>query len=680
MYNYYGPQSTAVEQSSLTFNTQTSQWVPASTHAVQNSSSGVQYSQAAAGPSYSTTSLQQPSINRVPPPNPVVTFTNFYHGWKAFADGKVQAPGVTKEWAQYYADTASRAAHFFHSNPFAREADFDLPPAPPPGQPAAGTNNAFSFFPQQQPAAPTSAVAYQPQHQQQVAPAAPLTYEGYMQNCLMQCITEPQQEAMQKELQQLIQQAVVDGTLQRDWSKEPLIPLSALKTLQVANQFQSPHGNAGQAINPGLLYNGSASASMTTGKSQTSRKKRNNSTPTKDQERKKRRWDMNPGNSPPNQSYYGPVVDASESKSSKKQSYEKNLPARDSYYGPSSASSTNPAPKNKISLNTSKNKKWQKNTGFNKSDSVLSERARRFASSAAQSTSFDEDDAVAQGPIVKGTCKILEKDYLRLTSAPRPELVRPLPILEKHLDNLLAERKDESRSREYLWFCSQLKAIRQDLTVQHIRNAFTVKVYETHARIALEEGDLNEYNQCQTQLKYLYEHFENEDGEEGKKALIHQDEYVAYRLLYSVLLTQNEKYQGGSSDLLKILQSLTMMQRQHQAIKFANRIRSAVAEGNYHFFFSSFKSSDGGSHAVYLLQRLAPAMRKVALQRILGAYRPTAVPVDFVLNELAYADDKARGKKWLQSCGCVFSENGEQILCKESEFRESDLDEKKSLI
>ncbi|KAB2022505.1 hypothetical protein ES319_D07G216000v1 [Gossypium barbadense] len=90
---------------------------------------------------------------------------------------------------------------------------------------------------------------------------------------------------------------------------------------------------------------------------------------------------------------------------------------------------------------------------------------------------------------VRGTCQEIEKRYLRLTSAPDPSTVRPEEILEKAL--LMVQNSQKN----YLYTCDQLKSIRQDLIVQRTRNHLTVKVYEAHARFALEVGDLPEYNQ-----------------------------------------------------------------------------------------------------------------------------------------------------------------------------------------
>ena len=69
---------------------------------------------------------------------------------------------------------------------------------------------------------------------------------------------------------------------------------------------------------------------------------------------------------------------------------------------------------------------------------------------------------------IVGTCQKLEKDYLRLTSAPQASMVRPEPVLKKAI--ALVMEKWRSKSVDYTYMCSQLKSMRQDLTVQDIKN------------------------------------------------------------------------------------------------------------------------------------------------------------------------------------------------------------------
>jgi len=99
---------------------------------------------------------------------------------------------------------------------------------------------------------------------------------------------------------------------------------------------------------------------------------------------------------------------------------------------------------------------------------------------------------------IKGLCTKIEKSYFRLTSDPVPEEVRPEHILKKALK--LVREKWRTQEANYKYIDDQLRSIRQDMTVQGIQNEFTMKVYETHARIGLECADLDQFNQCQTQL------------------------------------------------------------------------------------------------------------------------------------------------------------------------------------
>ena len=230
----------------------------------------------------------------------------------------------------------------------------------------------------------------------------------------------------------------------------------------------------------------------------------------------------------------------------------------------------------------------------------LSNRKQRFEDSQTTYTPINYSSSVPtvnQGPLV-GRCEDLEKNYFRLTSAPNPEIVRPLPVLRKTLEHL---KKKWRLENNYSYICDQFKSLRQDLTVQHIKNDFTVSVYEIHARIALEKGDLGEYNQCQTQLKALYAlHLGG-----------HPEEFKAYRILYFM-------YTGNRTDMNDALADLTPAEKQEPAIKHALAARSASALGNYHRFFKLYL--DTPNMGAYLMDMFVARERIYAMMVISKAY------------------------------------------------------------
>ena len=240
-----------------------------------------------------------------------------------------------------------------------------------------------------------------------------------------------------------------------------------------------------------------------------------------------------------------------------------------------------------------------------KPPNTLESRKRRFegnfngASNNTKPTSFQGNTPpviVDTGPVV-GRCQDLEKGYFRLTSAPNPDNVRPLPVLEKTLELL---KKKWRKDNNYTYICNQFKSLRQDLTVQHIKNDFTVNVYEIHARIALEKGDLGEYNQCQTQLRALYE--QNVGG--------HPTEFKAYRILYFL-------HTGNRTDMNDVLADLTPTEKKTTPIKHALNARSALALGNYHRFFQLYL--DTPNMGAYLMDMFVSRERLAALANMCKA-------------------------------------------------------------
>jgi hypothetical protein len=468
------------------------------------------------------------------PDNPVQTFTRYYHEWTAregeiqkellsiggmtFADHQQKRQQLENErlWAKYYADESSRAAHHFYQNPDATSSPFPLPQAPPSCHPtppiidSSSSNNNNST-------------------------CTPGSLTRFLKRNLALCKSDSEKKHVQAHMEKLIAKAIQDGNLQsKNWDHEPLIPKN--------HRTDTPQGG---------YYGPASDAAPATASVPTEPEDYGNAPP--------------PISRPPNHgSYYGPS-----SFSHKDDAY--------SYYGNPNRSSLSPSnhPQNRKAkmkkrgqgdgsedylalptvLGNNKHKKQRSRqmssqnseNGMDASSEALAKRASRFAATGyveerIHNSYTTHDRYMGKGTIggvakeldetdfeqmtVKGTCPVLEKEYLRLTAPPRPERVRPLPVLRQHLHNLKREyycllpdagnenekllkerertpqdrwkcddennRLGNSRRHDYLWFCSQLKAVRQDCTVQRIQGDFAVDVYETHARIALQEGDLNE--------------------------------------------------------------------------------------------------------------------------------------------------------------------------------------------
>lgn len=253
---------------------------------------------------------------------------------------------------------------------------------------------------------------------------------------------------------------------------------------------------------------------------------------------------------------------------------------------------------------------------------------------------YESFHPTSNNQLIIGTCETLEKPYLRLTAPPEPYTVRPLRVLKQTLELLKNKWK---QSGDYGYICDQFKSLRQDLTVQGIKNDFTAQVYEIHARIALEKSDLGEYNQCQTQLKTLYQHLAQKRDCEA--------EFLAYRILY-YLLTKNE------SNLGLLLSQLKDDDIQPHPVSHALQVRRAIALENYPLFFSLY--SDAPNMGAYLIDHFVERERTNFLANICTSFRPS-ISVQF-LTEMMQFSTQLECIKYLTECGALFVDTDKQFV------------------
>ena len=312
------------------------------------------------------------------------------------------------------------------------------------------------------------------------------------------------------------------------------------------------------------------------------------------------------------------------------------------------------------------------------------DRAQRFAREAVQ---FASDIANAKGrgtPTMQemkmrdaaavGTNESLEKTYLRLTEAPSMATVRPPRVLARAL-NMVKAKWDANRDYEYAK--DQLKSIRQDLTVQHVRDGALVReTYQTHARVALECSDLAEYNQCQAVLKTLHANLledalaanarrgETSTSPSGKKkkkktsssrkrlaserdgdddestdanadALEDIAEFAAYRLIYAAGAGSKSE---RSAALARELRDVPDALRRHAFVSHAVSACETLASSNFHRFFALRTTAPRMS--ARLMDIIAPSVRFDAARALLRAHAPR-VPTAFIASALGFPSTDA---------------------------------------
>ncbi|KAG2425749.1 hypothetical protein HYH02_014965 [Chlamydomonas schloesseri] len=241
------------------------------------------------------------------------------------------------------------------------------------------------------------------------------------------------------------------------------------------------------------------------------------------------------------------------------------------------------------------------------------QRAQRFAGGGTVEDEEDEADAVLTAAGGVGRSQALEKEYLRLTALPRAADVRPPHVLAAALKLVKAKWL---AAPDYHSASEQLKAIRQDLTVQHVRDSLTVDVYETAGRLALEADDLAEFRRCHAVLRQLYAELGGANA----------PEFEAYGLLYT------QATAAARNTLSLELSRVPHHLLPHPFVRHAMDVCAAARSGNYARFLELYEGAPRMSP--YLMDRLLGRMRLLALSSSVAAFRPLPLPLCYLAEQM----------------------------------------------
>ncbi|PRP81992.1 SAC3/GANP family protein [Planoprotostelium fungivorum] len=274
---------------------------------------------------------------------------------------------------------------------------------------------------------------------------------------------------------------------------------------------------------------------------------------------------------------------------------------------------------------------------------VSQRRTQKFGTTETETTErYDPSVAVV------GTCQQHEKPYYRLTTKPNPSIIRPQSVLEDWLP-ILTKRYEEGNC-DYNYVSDQLRSIRQDLTVQHIKNQFIAKVYLLHIKLAARHDDLSELMVCLVCLENL-----NEDRILKEKQAL---KVFALRILVSLLQEDRET-------LVQITSHLRPHHLQDRYVQFSMQVLQSLNGCRNYYRFAQLSTSTPSPVTLYLMEKMADKfVRKDALRFMCKAYRPT-LAIDFITSQMCFRDVK-QCTDFIQACGAVVDSTGAYLMCKES--------------
>jgi SAC3 family protein LENG8/THP3 len=372
-----------------------------------------------------------------------------------------------------------------------------------------------------------------------------------------------------------------------------------------------------------------------------------------------------------------------------------------------------------LSVSSEAKKLQERLERFSKSGATTSHakyRGKEIGNNSTTTGSYSEPDFIKSpfmdGAPFVGTNQQLEKSYLRLTTFPRSEDVRPLPNLIKALEHV---KRKYQQNEDYEWCNDQLKSIRQDITVQSIHDhPLVLDVYQTHARVLLEQGDLSEFNQCLTNLLQLYRSppRHSKDDRYWSKVMQAEGEFRAYSVLYSLIhktsmdrivnlrrrLMRQEQVSASSSQSSAVKASASQnrkKRRRRSGDETSNstlspvtppgatrwfctiseeeadawKVVRAVEDGNDVQFYRLYATAPHLSP--YLMDFLVQRVRTQSYRALMAAHRPT-LSLEYLQERLQF-DAREELRNFLQQQNVVFASNEDEVDCRQSQLSQGPL-------